>query len=388
VLSGGFSALAVMLGSAVGCYELPSDVIIMEESWGGEAWGGEGSSDDDGMTGGSANGGTAGGGDAGSSGSATGGAAGSAAGSGATGGAGTGGESTAGSGGKGGAAGASSGGSSAGGRGGTGGSGGRAGSGGKAGGGGTSGASSAGSGGSAGFSTNRDEFFGASRCSSAFELCDDFEATTLNTTRWRVQGPAPTIDSTRAARGMRSVHFRTTDNGLSLIHATSIFPATNNTYWGRLFVWFDSMPTAPMWAHWTIVGAIGSGTEAEVRLGGQYDGDSNRFGVGTDHGPTGDWTTLDDDPGDPVPVDSWVCIEWLHKGDTDETRFFWDGVEHPSLHTSPTEHGGPQSEDYVLPEFEDVFVGWWLYQAGTTPPAFDVWIDEVALDGERIGCSR
>jgi hypothetical protein len=41
VLSGGFSALAVMLGSAVGCYELPSDVIIMEESWGGEAWGGE-----------------------------------------------------------------------------------------------------------------------------------------------------------------------------------------------------------------------------------------------------------------------------------------------------------------------------------------------------------
>jgi hypothetical protein len=184
------------------------------------------------------------------------------------------------------------------------------------------------------------------------------------------------------------VHFRTTDNGLSLIHATSIFPAANNTYWGRLFVWFDAMPTAPMWAHWTIVGAVGSGTEAEVRLGGQYDGDSNRFGVGTDHGETGDWTSLDEDPGDPVPVDSWVCIEWLHKGDTDETRFFWDGVEHPSLHTTATEHGGPQGEDYVLPEFESVFVGWWLYQAGTTPPAFDVWIDEVALDGERIGCSR
>jgi hypothetical protein len=382
VLSGGFSALAVVLGSAVGCYELPSGVHIKpEDAWGGEAWGGEGSSDDDGTTGGSATGGSTTGGVGGSGESGgTGGAGGSAAGSGATGGAGGG--SATGSGGKGGASGGS--GSGSGGRGGTGGSGGKAGAGGKAGGG-TGGVSSAGSG---GFSTNRDEFFGASRCSSAFDLCDDFEATSLNTTRWRVQGPAPSIDSTRAARGTRSVHFQTTDNGLSLIHATSIFPATNNTYWGRLFVWFDSMPTAPMWAHWTIVGAVGSGTEAEVRLGGQYDGDTNRFGVGTDHGETGDWTTLDEDPGDPVPVDSWVCIEWLHKGDTNETRFFWDGVEHPSLHTTTTEHGGPQGEDYLLPEFESVFVGWWLYQAGTTPPEFDVWIDEVALDGERIGCSR
>jgi hypothetical protein len=386
VVSGGGSALALVLGAAVGCYELPPDVIMMEDSAGGEAWGGEGSSDDDGATGGTTMGGA--GGSGGSGASATGGDGGSSAGSGATGGAvsgGSGGESAASSGGSGGVSGSAGSASGAGGRGGTGGAGGKAGSGGTAGGGGKAGG---GSGGSGGFSTNRDEFFGTSRCSSAFDLCDDFEATSLNTTRWRVQGTAPTIDSTRAARGTRSVHFRTTDNGLSLIHATSIFPAANNTYWGRLFVWFDAMPTAPMWAHWTIVGAVGSGTDAEVRLGGQWDGDSNRFGVGTDHGETGDWTNLDEDPGDPVPVDSWVCIEWLHKGDTDETRFFWDGVEHASLYTSSTEHGGPQTEDYVLPQFEDVFVGWWLYQAGTTPPAFDVWIDEVALDGERIGCSR
>jgi hypothetical protein len=171
---------------------------------------------------------------------------------------------------------------------------------------------------------------------------------------------------------MRSAHFHTEDNGLSLIHTTSIFPADDNTYWGRMFVYFDTMPTAPMWAHWSIAAAVGSGTEAEIRVGGQYDGEINRFGVGTDHGVTGDW----------------VCVEWLHKGDTNETRFYWDGVELPSLHTTATDHGGPQGEDYVLPEFESVFVGWWLYQPGTTPPEFDVWIDEVAMDAERIGCSR
>jgi len=201
-----------------------------------------------------------------------------------------------------------------------------------------------------------------------------------------VQGLAPTIDATRAARGTRSVHFHTADNQLSLIHTTSIFPAANNTYWGRMFVYFDSMPTAPMWAHWSISAAVGSGNEAEIRVGGQWDGTKNRFGVGTDHGPTGDWTNLDEDPGDPVPVDSWICVEWLNKGDTNETRFFWDGVEHPSLHTTATDHGGGTSQ-YELPEFESVYVGWWLYQPGTTPGEFDVWIDEVAFDAERIGCS-
>jgi hypothetical protein len=278
--------------------------------------------------------------------------------------------------------GASGGTSGAGGKAGNGGRGGAAGVGGKAGGGGKASA------GSAGYSTNREEFFGESRCSTAFDLCEDFERTSLDTSRWRVQGPTPTIDSTRAARGMRSVHFQTTDNGLSLLHTTSIFPVTDNTYWGRLFVYFDTMPTAPMWAHWSIAAAVGSGNDAEIRVGGQYDGTKNRFGVGTDHGPTGDWTMLDEDPGDPVPVDTWICIEWLHKGDTNETRFFWDGVEHSSLRTTATTHGGSDGEEYELPEFESVYVGWWLYQEGTTPPEFDVWIDEVALDSERIGCSR
>jgi hypothetical protein len=372
-LGTGLSVFVVTLGAAAACYEIPPN---NPEFYGAAGFGGEGSSDDDSPTGGVATGGSTTGGAGGSSGSAGAGGggagtAGSAAGSGATGGAGSGGESTGGAGGK-----------AAGGNGGSGGSAGKGGAGGKAGAGGGI------AGGAGGFSTNRDEFFGASRCSSAFTLCEDFELTALNTTRWRVQGPAPVIDSTRAARGMRSAHFHTEDNGLSLIHTTSIFPATNNTYWGRMFVYFDTMPTAPMWAHWSIAAAVGSGNDAEIRVGGQWDGIENRFGVGTDHGPTGDWTTLDEDPGNPVPIDTWICVEWLHKGDTDETRFFWDGVEHPSLHTTATEHGGTQSEDYLLPEFESVFVGWWLYQAGTTPPEFDVWIDEVALDGERIGCSR
>jgi hypothetical protein len=241
------------------------------------------------------------------------------------------------------------------------------------------------------YSTDRDEFFGDSRCTAELDLCEDFEQESLDTGIWSVRGPAPTIDESRAARGSRSAHFHTVDNGLSYIEQSLSFPAPGNRYFARIFVYFDSMPSAPEWAHWSIAGAIGSGTEAEIRVGGQYDNSINRFGVGSDYGPTGDWTNLDEDPGgspSEVPVDEWLCVEWLHDGGANETRFWWDGVEHPSLFTSAVEHGGDDNEPYVLPEFESVWVGWLLYQSNTTPGEFDVWIDEVAFDDERIGCSR
>ncbi|HEV8550130.1 MAG TPA: hypothetical protein VGQ57_13895, partial [Polyangiaceae bacterium] len=220
---------------------------------------------------------------------------------------------------------------------------------------------------------------------------DDFEASSLNA-RWELQGSSGStveVDATRAARGMRSLHFHTEDDGLALAHQTETFPAPNDTYYGRLFVWFDTMPTAPDWAHWTIVGAKAD-TDPEIRVGGQFDPGKNKnlFGVGTDHGSTGDWTNLDADNGSqPVPEQAWVCVEWMHKGDTNETKFWWDGVEHPSLATTSTKHGGT-ADPYELPQFSTMWIGWWLYQSGTTPDHFDIWIDEVTIDYERIGCGN
>lgn len=150
------------------------------------------------------------------------------------------------------------------------------------------------------------------------------------------------------------------------------------------------MPTAPQWAHWTISGAEGSGTSAEIRMGGQYDGNINRFGVGADRGPTGDWTNLDRDPdGNPseVPLEQWVCLEWLNDGQAHEGRVWRDDVEHPSMYTSRTEHGGSDDE-YLLPGFESVWFGWWHYQADPVPDQYDVWFDEIAIDDQPIGCTR
>ncbi|CAN5687893.1 hypothetical protein BH09MYX1_BH09MYX1_35560 [soil metagenome] len=239
-------------------------------------------------------------------------------------------------------------------------------------------------------SSDRTKFFGASRCGTAgLLLCDDFESGTLDTSTWKVTGTAPKIDAVNAARGTKALHVSITGNGASYIKETKTFPIANDTYWGRMFVYFHQQPKAPMtYSHWTFAGATGTGVTGEIRLSGQLQNGKNLFGVGTDSGNdpngTGDWTSSDKDNGPKmVPLDEWLCIEWMNDGAKSETRFYWDATEHASLFTSKTVHGG-NTKPYLFPQFTAQWVGWQEYQASTLP--FELWIDEVAIDGARIGC--
>ncbi len=241
------------------------------------------------------------------------------------------------------------------------------------------------------YSSNRGAFFGASRCANAHvQLCEDFESGTLDTATWTVSGTAPVIDGIQKARGNKALHITKNANGQSYIREKKTFPAANNTYWARIFVYFAQLPAAPMtYAHWTFAAATGTGVTGEIRLSGQLQG-ANHFGVGTDSGNdpagTGDWTNSDKDPNNTpsaVPLAQWLCIEWLHKGDTNETRFFWDATEHASLYTSATKHGG-NTNQYLLPQFNSLWIGWQEYQASTE--TFEMWVDEIAIDKDRIGC--
>ena len=369
----------------ISCTDLPQTTPPLPKSKGGDS--GTGGSATAGSTakGGSGSGGTSS--NAGKSGSSSdGGSAMSGAGSGGNGNA----PSSGGTGAEGGevdpgSGGADDGGSSNGGKG-SAGKGGSSGALGGAGSGGSAGKAGGGSGGSGGSLVA--EFFGDSRCSSDFDLCEDFEGDSLDTGLWEISKSGsddPEIDDTRAARGEHSLHFHSEDNNFVYITERATFPAANNTYYARMFVYFDALPTAPVYAHWSLSVGLEDGNEAEARIGGQYDGDINRFGVGSDHGPTGDWTNLDEDDPNEVPEREWICLEWLHKGDTNEGRVWINDVEHPSLHTTATDHGG-DDVDYILPEFTEAWFGWWHYQGGTDPAEFDIWIDEIVVDDERVGC--
>lgn len=240
------------------------------------------------------------------------------------------------------------------------------------------------------------DFFGDSRCEKAgLLLCDGFEEAAVNQDLWSINKSSQnTLELTQefAARGSRSVHI-IADNGYAFVSNVSAFPVANNDYYGRMFIRVKRFSTVD-WAHWTVAEAEGTGNGSKIRVGGQYirtDFDTNtwanRWGVGSDGGPTGDWTTPDNDPegkAEEPAVGEWLCLEWAHLGSRNETHFFLDGVEHPSLSTTAQNHGADGGE-YILPEMTGLSLGWVQYQEDPTP--FEVWIDEVALNDKRIGCT-
>src|SRR5262249_15626080 len=101
------------------------------------------------------------------------------------------------------------------------------------------------------FSTDRSRFFGARRCAAAgVDFCEDFESGSL--AGYTVYG-APTIDGVKAARGQKALHVIAPSKAMVAVSTEKVFPATNNTYYGRLFVYFASLPRpvgTQTFAHW------------------------------------------------------------------------------------------------------------------------------------------
>jgi hypothetical protein len=73
--------------------------------------------------------------------------------------------------------------------------------------------------------------------------------------------------------------------------------------------------------------------------------------------------------------DDWQCIEWHHDQGEQHATLWVDGEEILDI---------TADDDPELPTFDDISVGWANYQEAS--PQFVVYIDEVVLDDERVGC--
>jgi hypothetical protein len=176
-------------------------------------------------------------------------------------------------------------------------------------------------------------------------------------------------------RGSKALHISTAAGGTQnygYITEKKSFPATNNTLYGRMFVWFEDALTTD--GHFTLAEGAGTGNAAMIRFGGQ-----NKFlGVGTDAGASGDWTDKDNKP---IPTKTWICTEFEFKGDTHEFSVWWDDMERPALHRGPSNgHSG-----FVMPQFNSLWFGWWMYNMAEPQ---ELWIDEIAVDFKPIGCTK
>ncbi len=215
---------------------------------------------------------------------------------------------------------------------------------------------------------------GASRCAAAgVQFCEDFE-NGLSSTSWQTSksGGTVAVDDVHAARGSKALHVTSTNGGMNAVRTTKGFPATDNTLYARMFVWFEDEITTG--GHFTLAQGAGTGTPGLMRFGGI----SKRLGVGSDGGPSGDWTTTDSKSG--LPTKRWICYEFQFDGAMNMFRVWVDDVESLPLHTGVDRH-----PTLKMPIFNSLWFGWVLYGGGESQ---ELWIDEIAIDANKIGCAK
>jgi hypothetical protein len=217
-------------------------------------------------------------------------------------------------------------------------------------------------------------YTGASRCGTAgVLLCESFE-NGLDATVWTplIDGAGTaTVDDVHAFRGSKALHIDAPGTShKAAISETKTFPVANNVLYARMFVWFDTFTTG---AHFTMAEAPQTGAGAWIRFGGQ----GGKFGVGTDHGASGDWLQQDTTP---VPTKQWTCIEFAFESDTNEFHVWQDDVERTALNVGAKQHKG-----FVMPPFTSLWFGWQTY---SNQAPGEVWIDEIAIDAKPIGCTK
>jgi hypothetical protein len=250
------------------------------------------------------------------------------------------------------------------------------------------------------FSTDPGEFFGDSRCTGLDVIvCEDFEAGSVpvgaiwEQSSWPRPGnagePQIRVDGVHTARGQGALHLTVDDGSEAYLSTSAPFPAPGNTFYGRVFFYVESpVPQQDYTVHWNLVEALGpamQGAESytsKIRYGGTYNpfNEGYIFNVEAQPRPSG-FNEFGTGDGHGLEENEWVCVEWMF-GDGPEGRLWRNGVEVPELHVGSPVDG----VSYEMPPFDAVKIGWAIYQQVDVP--FEVWIDEIALDHERIGCQR
>jgi hypothetical protein len=229
---------------------------------------------------------------------------------------------------------------------------------------------------------------GPSKCattSGVGKLCDGFE------------GPAPgaagsvfkfdlgagstgVVDTTKAYRGSKSVHM-TTNGAQAFIAETMTFAqpgavATNNELWGRMFIWFAT--TANPQSHdvfITLEDPASTAQSAQFHVAGGSRGFlASQIRITSDlyHPPMGTGTIKF-----PLVPPKWSCWEW-HTTAANTLEFYVDGALYAPMSVTV-------ADKWPFPIFKSMSLGFMQF---TSTPATELWVDEVALDGARIGCDN
>lgn len=226
---------------------------------------------------------------------------------------------------------------------------------------------------------------GPSLCSlGKYIICEDFEATAEGAVPagWTKHGAA-TVTSDQAARGRHSLKVAAAAAGERRIDADA--SKLGSGHWGRIFYRVE-VPVPTVFVHSTMVALQGVGPtrgDEEVRVvdtvkdaNGKHQFLYNVQPNGAEFGKGSPYNWTFDG--------KWHCAEWHIDAPTQSYHFYYDGAEVTSI---AIDNGPGKYDGTDIPtSFSQVRVGWNNYQSA--PPGFVAWIDEVALDTNRIGCGN
>jgi hypothetical protein len=223
-------------------------------------------------------------------------------------------------------------------------------------------------------------------CSPNYLLCEDFEAAAVGAVPqgWTAHGKAAVAED-QASHGKRSLKISPADNGERRIyHATAMLGAA---HWGRVN-YRVQLPTPEAFVHSTLVTFFGKGPtvgDAEFRVvdtvkdaktggfaGGKHQFLYNVQPQGTEFGTGSNY--------DYTFEDKWHCAEWHVDAATQTYEFFYDGKQVISF----TKGAGMYKDSELPNSFTEVRLGWNNYQAAA--PGFTAWLDDFAVDDQRVGC--
>jgi hypothetical protein len=207
------------------------------------------------------------------------------------------------------------------------------------------------------------------------------------------------IDSGHVFRGAKALHIHNPRGakyrrGYMAIHLARPLPELTSRMYGRAMFWLDAapkpLPGAPP-VHWTLL--QGEGRSADDKYNSIY-----RLGVeGTDglgliaNFETTPPVTTDCKQGSALklPVKRWACVEWRLDVTTQELEFWLDGSRIAHVRgrgdaTASCKGNDLEGEWKAPPKFDSFYIGFERYADSANDQ--DLWIDEVLLDQERVGC--
>jgi hypothetical protein len=241
-----------------------------------------------------------------------------------------------------------------------------------------------------------------STCASGrFAICEDFEGTAVGAipSGWG-KSPSNTtnvqVASDQAYRGSHSLKMLAQASGArNITKSAAALGSLAAGHWGRMFYRVQTPAPAPPSngvIHSTLVSLSGTSPlpvadNVNVRVVDtvvrDFDG-KHQFLYNVQPSTRGEFSTQG--PYNWSYEPKWHCVEWYVSYATQSYRFFFDGAEVTQMAIN---NGAGKYNGSEIPASFSIAFGWNNYQTVSGDPSgFVAWLDEIALDANRVGCDN